>query len=63
MTFKWRKSKEKEDSMRIAKKFKEQIRLSPYSLSQVSVLVRAAIRGGEVVLKKVGNRFSLNSSS
>jgi hypothetical protein len=57
MSFRWRKSKAKEDSVRIAQKLEEQIQLRPYSGSQVSVLVRAAVRSGEVVLKQFGNRF------
>ena len=57
MRFKWRISKAKEDSMLVAQKLEKQIQLRPYSLSQVSVLVRAAVRSGEIVLKRFGNIF------
>ena len=57
MIFSWRRSKEKEDSRRIARKFKESVQLKPYSLSEVSGLIRAGVRSGEVVLRQSGNRF------
>lgn len=56
LEIKWRKSAQKEDSLKVAREIQKRLEkgISPYSLEQAQDLVRAGVRSGELELKKKG---------
>src|SRR3989338_9920201 len=57
MEFKWRKSKSQEDTLHIAEELSKIYNISPYTVIELSEVVSAGIRSGEIGKIKRGQSY------
>ena len=57
MEFKWRKSKSQEDTLHMAEELSKVHNISPYTLAELSEVISAGIRSGEIVKVKRGQAY------